>query len=180
MGMRRWMIGLCALLTAGVAEGEQADLSYAKAGGWEISAQPPSQRCVMQRFYRSKDGKKTEGLAVLYAADKEGVLLLWSNDWMTYLPASGDLELGLAFKKGASVDETWGSHKLHYDKVGKTYNFTRVFKDRDEAQRILRDLAGNEHMGLFLGPTLITSIPLDASEAVGKLRECSLNGGRLR
>ena len=176
--MQRWVIGVYALLTAGAAQAGEADQIYAKVGGWEISAQPPSHRCVMQRFYRSKDGKKTEGLTVLYAADKEGVLLIWSNDWMTYLPAKGDLELGLAFRKGASVDQSWASRNLHYDKVGNDYLFTRAFTEAEEARRVLHDLATSEHIGLFLGPALLTSIPLDASEAIEKLRECSLNGGR--
>jgi len=176
--MQRWVIGVFALLTAGAAQAEEASQTYAKVGGWEISAQPPSHRCVMQRFYGSNDGKKIEGLTVLYAADKEGVLLGWSNDWMTYLPAKGDLELGLAFRKGAAVDQSWGSRSLHYNKVGKDYLFTRVFTGAEEARRALHDLASNEHIGLFLGPTILTSIPLDASEAVEKLRECSLKGGR--
>ena len=178
--MQRWLIGACALLTAGAAQAEDASKTYAKVGGWEISAEPRSNRCVMQRFYRSKDGKKVEGLTVLYAADKEGVLLIWSNDWMTYLPAKGELDLGLAFRKGTSVDQSWGSRSLHYDKVGNDYLFTRAFTDAEEARRVLRDLAANEHIGLFLGPTLLTSIPLDASEAIKKLRECSLNGGQVR
>jgi hypothetical protein len=176
--MQRWIIGVYALLTAGAAQAEEADQTYAKVGGWEISAQPPSHRCLMQRFYRSKDGKKTEGLTVLYAADKEGVLLIWSNDWMTYLPVKGDLELGLAFRKGASVDQAWASRSLHYDKVGNDYLFTRAFTGAGEARRVLQDLAVSEHIGLFLGPALLTSMPLDASKAIEKLRECSLNGGR--
>ena len=176
--MQRWVIWMYALLTAGAVQAEEANQTYAKVGGWEISAQPPSHRCVMQRFYRSKDSKKIEGLTVLYAADKEGVLLIWSNNWMTYLPAKGDLELGLGFRKGASVDQTWASRSLHYDKVGNDYLFTRAFTDAEDARRVLHDLAANEHIGLFLGPTLLTSIPLDASEAIEKLRECSSNGGR--
>ena len=175
MRKRKWVIGVCALLTAGAAQGEE---TYARIGGWEISAEPPSHRCLMSRSYRSKDGKKIEDLTVLYAADKEGVLLIWSNDWMTYLPAKGDLELGLAFKKGAVVDQSWEARSLHYEKVANTYHFTRAFTDPEEARRILRNLAGNESIGLLLGPALITSLPLDASAAIEKLRECSLNGGR--
>lgn len=178
MSMQRWVIGVYALLTAGVAQGEEAAEIFAKVGGWEISAEPHSKRCVMHRSYRSKAGNKSEGLTVLYAADKEGVLLVWSNDWMTYLPAKGNLDLGLAFKKGASVNGTWGSRNLHYDKVANAYYFTRTFTDAEEVRRVLRDLAANESIGLFLGPTLITSLPLDASHAVEKLRECSLNRGR--
>ena len=176
--MLRWVIGVYALLlTSGAAQTEEVDQTYAKIGGWEISARPPSHRCVMQRFFGSKDGKKIEGLTVLYAADKEGVLLVWSNDWMTYLPAQGDLELGLAFRSGASVDQSWGSRSLHYKKVGNDYLFTRAFTNAQEASRVMHDLATNEHIGLFLGPALLTSMPLDASAAIEKLRECSLNGG---
>lgn len=96
---------------------------------------------------------------------------------MTYLPAEGDLELGLAFGRDASVDESWGSRSLHYQKVGNDYLFTRAFTNKEEASRVLHDLATNEHIGLFLGPALLTSMPLDASAAIERLRECSLNGG---
>lgn len=174
MSMRGWVISVCALLMAGPAESEEI---YANVGGWEISGQPGSHRCLMLSSYRSKDGKKTEDLTVLYAADKEGVLLIWSNDWMTYLPTKGDLELGLAFRKGDSVDQSWGSRNLHYDKVGNRYVFTRAFTNAEDAHRILHDLASSEHLGLFLGPALMTSLPLDASEAIEKLRECSIKGG---
>jgi hypothetical protein len=168
-----------ALLTASAAQAEDAGKTYAKVGGWDISAESPN-RCLMQRFYRSKNGKNVEGLTVLYAADKEGVLLLWSNDRMTYLSIKGDLELGLIFGKGESVDQSWGSRRLHYDKVGNDYVFTRAFTSADEAGRVLQALAENEHIGLLLGPTLLTSIPLDASQAIEKLRECSLNEGHAR
>ena len=174
MNKRGLAIGVCTLLTATAAQGKE---TYAEVGTWEISAQPPSQRCIMHRSYRSKDGKKREGLTILYAADKEGVLLTWSNDWMTYLPAKGDLELSLGFKKGATVDESWGSRSLHYDKVDDTYYFTRAFTDAEETHRVMSDLAANDSIGLLLGTGLITNLPLDASAAVEKLRECSLNGG---
>lgn len=175
MNKRGWAIGMCAFLTATAAQGEEA---YASVGAWEILAEPPSHRCAMHRSYRSKDGKKSEGLTVLYAADKEGVLLIWSNDWMTYLPAKGDMELELAFRKGAAVDQSWGTRSLHYDKVASIYYFTRAFTDADETRRVLADLAANDSIGLLFGPGLITNLPLDASAAVEKLRECSLNGGR--
>jgi hypothetical protein len=177
--LRSWVAGVSALLTASAAQGEDAGKTYAKVGGWEISAESPN-RCLMQKFYRSKNGKNVEGLTVLYAADKEGVLLFWSNDRMTYLPAKGDLELGLIFGKGDSVDQSWGSQTLHYDKLGMDYVFTRVFKSADEASRVLQALATNDHLGLLLGPALLTSIPLDASGAIEKLRECSRNGDQAR
>ncbi len=175
MSKRWWVISMCALLMAGPAESEEI---YANVGGWEISAQPASHRCLMIHSYFKKEGKKTDDLTVLYAADKEGVLLIWSNDWMTYLPAKGELELGLKFRKGTSVDQSWGSRTLHYDKVGNRYLFTRAFTTAEDAHRILRDLASNEDIGLFLGPALLSSLSLKASDAVEKLRECALNGGR--
>ena len=176
MAMQSWVMGVSALLSAGASQA--ADLTYAQVGSWEISAQPPSQQCLMQRFYRGKDGKKIEGLTILYAADKEGVLLVWTNDWMTYLPAKGNLELGLAFRQGESADLSWGSRDLPYEKIGNTIYFTLVFKSAAEAQRILHDLAASDHFGLLLGPGLLTSMPLDAFEAVVKLRECAMTGGR--
>jgi len=179
MAMQGWVIGVSALLAAGASQAaDPTSVDYAKVGSWEISAQPPSQQCLMQRFYRGKDGKKIEGLTVLYAADKEGVLLIWTNDWMTYLPVKGNLELGLAFRHGESADLSWGSRDLPYEKIGNTIYFTLVFKSAAEAQRILHDLATSDHFGLLLGPGLLTSMPLDASEAVVKLRECAMRGGR--
>ena len=172
--MRSWWIGACALLSSGAVQAEASGSIYAKVGAWEISAEPP--RCIMQGFFGNKDGKKVDGLTVLYAADKEGVLLIWSNNWMTYLPANGELDLGLVFGKGTSVDASWGSSKLRYEKVGKDYLFTRAFKDAQAADKFLRDFAESQVVGLTLGATLLTSFKLDASEAITKLRECSLSG----
>ena len=172
--MSKWWIGACALLSSVAVQAEAPGSTYAKAGAWEISAEPP--RCIMQGFFGSKDGKKVDGLTILYAADKEGVLLIWSNNWMTYLPAKGELDLGLVFAKGTSVDASWGSTKLRYEKVGNDYLFTRAFTDAKTAEKILRDFAESEVVGLTLGATLLTSFKLDASQAVTKLRECSLSG----
>jgi hypothetical protein len=169
------MFGVCALLAAGPAQSEEI---YAKVGRWEITAEPPSPGCMMSGAYASKDGKKLETLTIGYAGDTRGAVLIWSNDWMTYLPAEGDLELGLAFKKGVSVDQSWGRRNFHYHKVNDTYIFKVVFTNAEEAQRLLRSIAGNERLGLLLGPALTTSLPLDPAEAVEKLRECSVNGGR--
>jgi len=174
MRMRGWLFGVCALLVAGPA---QSDQIYSKVDGWEISVEPPSHRCMMQVSYGSKDGKKTETLTILYAADTEGVLLLWSNDWMTYLPADGDLDFSIVFRKGPSVDKYWGSRTFHYHKINNTYAFTLGFKKPEEAHRMLRDIASNDGLGLMLGPVLTTSLPLDAAGAIDKLRECSINGG---
>ena len=174
MRLRGWIFGMGALV-AGPAQSEEI---YAKVGRWEISAEPPSPGCMMSAAYASKDGKKLETLTVGYAGDKVGGLLVWSNDWMTYLPAEGDLELGLAFKKGPSVDQSWGNRKFHYHKVNDTYIFKLVFTKAEDVQRLVRDVAGNERFGLTLGPALTTNLPLDAAQAVEKLRECSVNDGR--
>ena len=172
--MRCWWIGACALLSSVAAQAEAPGTTYAKVGAWEISAEPP--RCIMQGFFGSKDSKKVDGLTILYAADKESVLLVWSNNWMTYLPTKGELDLGLVFGKGTSVDASWGSSKLRYEKVGNDYLFTRVFKDAKVAEKVLRDFAESQVVGLSLGATLLTSLKLDASVAVKKLRECSRSG----
>jgi hypothetical protein len=173
--MECWRIGACALLSSVAVEAEAAGTTYAKVGAWEISAEPP--RCIMQGFFGSKDGKKVDGLTILYAADKQGVLLIWSNNWMTYLPTDGELELGLVFGKGEAVDASWGSSKLRYEKVGNDYLFTRAFKDAKAADKVLRDFAESQVVGLYLGATLLTSFKLDAEEAIEKLRDCSLSGG---
>ncbi|MFC7537279.1 hypothetical protein ACFQPG_07855 [Sphingomonas sp. GCM10030256] len=177
--MRFWRIGACALLSSFAAQAEAVSTIYAKVGAWEISAEPP--RCIMQGFFGAKDGKKVDGLTILYAADKEGVLLVWSNNWMTYLPTKGELEVGLVFgKDGTSVDTSWGSSQLRYEKVGNDYLFSRPFKDAMEAEKFLRDLAESQVMGLTLGGTLLASFKLNASEAITKLRECSLSGSSVR
>jgi hypothetical protein len=177
MTKRGWIVGACALLTAGAAQAEELDKTYANVGDWEISYRISSGRCIMQRFYSNKASNKIESLTVLYAPDKGAVSLTWTNDWMTDLPVVGDLDLGVAFKKGALIDRSWGSHKMHYDKIGKMYLFSFFIVDPVKAPRMLRDLAENDNFGLFRGPALITGLPLDASGAVESLRECSLNGG---
>jgi hypothetical protein len=153
------------------AEAEASSTAYAKVGPWEISAEAP--RCILQGFFGSESDKKIDGLTILYAADKGGVLMVWSNNWVTQLPAKGELNVGLVFGKGSSVDESWGSSNLSYEKVRNAYLFTRTFTDPAMADKVLRDLADSEFMGLTSGSTLLKSFKLDASEAITKLRECS-------
>jgi hypothetical protein len=52
-----------------------------------------------------------------------------------------------------------------------------MFTGSADSERILRDLASNEGISLFLGPAVLQALPLDASDAVKKLRECALKGG---
>jgi hypothetical protein len=142
------------------AEAEASSTAYAKVGPWEISAEAP--RCILQGFFGSESDKKIDGLTIL-----------WSNNWVTQLPAKGELNVGLVFGKGSSVDESWGSSNLSYEKVRNAYLFTRTFTDPAMADKVLRDLADSEFMGLTSGSTLLKSFKLDASEAITKLRECS-------
>jgi hypothetical protein len=51
--------------------------------------------------------------------------------------------------------------------------FTHIFTGSSDSDRLLRDLASQRDIALFFGPTLMTSLRLDASDAVTKLRECS-------
>lgn len=172
--MRNWIIGACALLGAGAAQAEAGREPYAKVGAWEISADAAKKICLMNRLYGSIDDDKTEGLLVLYNAQKEAALLGWASSKMNFLPAEGSLDFDLSFLKGESLNESWGSQPFEYKKPENRHIFTHVFKGPTDAQRILRDLAGNESIALFFGPTVMTGLPLDASDAVEKLRECSL------
>lgn len=169
--MRCRLIGACAVSMSFAAQAEAPSTPYAKVGPWEISAEAP--RCILQGFFGRKGDKKIDGLTILYAADNGGVLMVWSNNWMTHLPAKGELNVGLVFGKGASVDASWGSSNLGYEKVGNEYLFTRAFTDPAMAEKVLRDLSDSQVMGLTSGATLLKSFKLDASEAIKKLRECS-------
>lgn len=169
--MKCRLIVACAVSLSLAAEAEASGTAYAKVGPWEISAEAP--RCIMQGFFGREGDKKIDGLTIVYAADKGGVLMVWSNNWMTHLPAKGELNVGLVFGKGALVDASWGSGNLGYEKVGNEYLFTLTFTQPATADRVLRSLAESEVMGLTSGETLLKSFKLNASGAVAKLRECS-------
>jgi hypothetical protein len=97
------------------AEAKAFGTAYAKVGLWQTSAETP--RCILQVLFGSEGDKKIDRLTILYAADRGGVLMVWSSNWMTHLPPQGELNVGLVFGKGASVDASWGSN-LDCDKVG--------------------------------------------------------------
>jgi hypothetical protein len=169
--MRSRLIGACAISISIAAQAEASSTTYAKVGPWEISAEAP--RCIMQGLFGSKGDKKVDGLTILYAADKGGELIVWSNNWMTHLPAKGELNVGLVFGRGMALDDSWGSSNLAYEKVGNEYLFTRAFTDPKSADKVLDDFAESQVMGLTSGAALLKSFKLDASEAIKKLRECS-------
>lgn len=172
--MRSWIIGVCALLSAGAAQAEAGREPYAKVGAWEITADAAKNLCTMSRLYGMVDAEDTEGLLVIYNAQREGVLLGVASNKLKFLPSSGSLDFDLTFVTGSSLNESWGSRPFEYKKPDGRYLFTHVFTGPADVQRILRDLAGNEILSLFFGPTVMTGLPLDASGAVEKLRECSL------
>lgn len=172
--MRNWMIAMCALLSAGAAQGQAVGEPYATIGDWGISADATKKTCVMHRLYGSVVEDEVESVLVIYDAQKEAVALGLASKKMKWLPPEGSLYLDLAFLKGEALDESWGSQSFRYNKPEDTHHFSLVFKGATDAQRILRDLAGNENLTLFFGPKVMTGLPLDASGAVEKLRECSL------
>jgi hypothetical protein len=172
--MRGWIIGACALLSAGAAHGKAAGEPYAKVGAWEITAQADKKWCTMDRWYASSDGAEVEGLLVLYDAQKEGVSFTWTSRTTTSLPPEGSLELGLSFQKARSSSRSWRSRAFHYQKLDDTYYFVHVFKKPNDVRQLLTDLAGHANIAMFSGANLMMALSLDASGAVEKLRECSL------
>ena len=174
MSIGSWIIGLASVLIPVAAQASEE--TYAVASGWTITREPGLKRCAMRRFYPRKGGG-IEGLIVVYDAEKDGVLLFWSTDSMSFLPVEGHLDLDLRFRDGASIDESWGNQTFHYEKVSNSRIFTRAFLDRENSARILRDLARHAEIGLFLGPVLQTAFPL-GSGPVEKLAECARRAGQ--
>ena len=171
--MRSWIIGLCAVLTAGAAQAQDKSEHYATVGAWEVAIEPGQNLCKMYRFYGSSAGEGIEGLIVRYDAINEDLLLTWTTENLTYLPAKGDLEMHLNFVKGQNFDDAWGARDFHYEKPADTHYFTHQFAGGKESQRFLRDLGGKEILGLDLGAAMLTALFLEASEATETLRECS-------
>jgi hypothetical protein len=163
---------VCALLTAGAAQAERVSEPYGKVGDWEITAED-HQMCLMKRLYGSSDPAKEQGLIVAYDAQGQVASLNWVTRKPPIPPLSDALDLDLAFlKKSGSMNESWGSQPFQIQK-GEGYLFIHVFTGGTDVQRILRDLASQETIALFFGPSLVTGLHLDASDAVVKLRECA-------
>jgi hypothetical protein len=165
------IFGVCALLTAGAAQAERVSEPYANVGDWEITAEN-HRECGMKRLYGSSVAEKEQGLIVLYDAQRQAASLTWVTRKPQFPPLSDSLHFDLAFLKGSAMNESWGSQPFQVQK-GDGYGFTHVFLGTAAVQRILRDLASHETIALFFGPTLMTGLHLDASDAVAKLRECS-------
>jgi len=170
--LRKCIFGLCALLGVGIAQAEPVNEPYAKVGDWEITAEN-NRECVMKRLYGSKVADEAQGLIVLYDARRKTAALSWASPKPKLPPLSTSLDFDLAFLKGSSLNESWGSQTFEIQKPAGAYAFIHVFTNPADVERILGDLASHEAIALFFGPTLMTGLPLDASDAVAKLRECA-------
>jgi hypothetical protein len=175
--MNHWLIGMSALLCAAAAQGSSAEGSYAKVGDWEITTESEKQ-CSMTQIFESNVADDVQGLIVVYDAKREGAVLSWAGKKPKYLLASGSLNLELDFQGNSASEEKWSSKRFDYTKKANgTYHLNHVVIGKAAADRILRDIESHEGISLFLGSTMIMSLPLGASEAVAKLRDCAAAGG---
>lgn len=164
------MFGVFALLSAGVAEAEPVREPYAKVGDWEISA-VNHRECGMLRSFAGRVADEYQ-LLVLYDAQRKVAALSWATP-KPPLSTAASLDLYLTFtRKGSPLNEKWGSQHFQFAKMVGGYSFTHVFGSAD-SDRFLRDLASSDTIGLWLGPSLMTGLPLNASDAVTKLRDCA-------
>ena len=165
------IVGLCALLIAGAAHAEGITEPYVTAGDWEISA-ANHHMCGMRRLYGSPVREEEQALIVLYDPRRQLVSLNWGAHKPAFPPLGATLPLDLTFLKGKSMEESWGNQTFQIEKRDG-YLFTHIFAGTKDTQRILRDLASHKTIVLSLGPSLMTALYLDASDAVAKLRECA-------
>ena len=171
--MRSRIIGVYALLSAGGSQAEVVSEPYANAGGWEITTEN-HRACMMKRFYVLRERGDEQALVIFYDAQRKAAVLGWGTHKPKIPVLSDSLDFGLTFtRKGSSLNETWGSQPFQIEKFGDEYRFSHVFKNSTDSDRFLRDLASSDTIGLWFGPTLFMGLPLGASDAVTKLRECS-------
>jgi hypothetical protein len=174
--MRGLIVGVYALLSAGASEAQPVSEPYARAGAWEI-ATGNQRACMMQRSYVLKNNGDEQTLVIFYDAQRQGAVLGWGTRKPKLPPLSKALDFELSFTKGVSRNATWGSQSFDIDKVGDEYRFGHVFRGSTDSDRFLRDIASSDTISLWFGPTLMMSLPLTASDAVSKLRECSSRTG---
>jgi hypothetical protein len=163
------MLGVVALSSAGVAEAQATREPYAKVGDWEINS-VNHKECGMLRSFAGSVTEESQ-LLVLYDAQRKVAALTWASSKPPLPTAS--LELYLTFtRKGSTLNEKWGSQPFQFAKLAGGYSLTHIFGSAD-SDRFLRDLASSDTIGLWLGPNLMTGLPLGASDAVTKLRDCA-------
>jgi hypothetical protein len=168
--LKGWILAGCALLSASAPAAAQSK-PYAEIGDWAIDADD-KQRCAMSRLFESTVTYPAEALGVVYSV-KDGMVLSWASKKPKLLPPGSSFKLDLAFMRGKVWNETWGSQNFEYKKSGDTYHFHLVFADRNNVERMLADLSSSNIVSLSAGPILMMSLPLDAADAVLKLRECA-------
>lgn len=168
--MKAWIVGVYALFSAGALQAQVIE-PFAQVGDWQINVQDGN--CGMMRLYPAVKGGPEEVLIVFYDAQRRTTTFNWGTRKPQFPPLSDSYDLRLKFLKGSSFKDTWGSPAFKVRKSQNGYVFTHVFTGASDSDRILHDLASEPAIVLFFGPALMTSLPLDASEAVTKLRECS-------
>jgi hypothetical protein len=171
--MRGRIIGVYALLGAGASQAQPVSEPYAQASRWEITTEN-HRACMMKRFYVLNDSGDEQALVIFYDAQRKAAVLGWGTRKPKLPPLSDSLDFELSFTlKGTSRNASWGNQTFQIQKLGDEYRFSHVFRDSTDSDRVLRDLASSDTIGLWLGPTLMMALPLSASDAVTKLRECS-------
>jgi len=170
--MRGRLLGVFALLSAGASHAEITSEPYAVIGDWKVTANNRGQ-CAMARFYPGSAKYDDEGLIVVYDAQRKAAALTWVSTKPALPPLGDSLDLELSLLGGASKNARWGSQLFKTEKRADTYGFTHVFIGSTDSERFLSDIGAHETFALFLGPTLMAGLRLNASDAVTKLRECS-------
>jgi hypothetical protein len=167
--VRTWVFGVFALLSASVAQAERVSEPYAQVGDWGITAENHKECGMLRSFGGSGTGESQ--VLVLYDAQRKVVALTWATS-QPQLPTAASLNLYLTFNRKGSLNEKWGSQPFQFTRLMGGYSFTHVFGSAD-SDRFLGDIASSDSIALWLGPSLMASLPLDASDAVIKLRDCA-------
>jgi hypothetical protein len=170
--MRSWICGVYALLSAGASQAERVSEPFAKVGYWEITTENHS-TCVMKSLYPGKVADDAEALIIVYSGPQRTAVLSWITQKPKLPALTHSLDFEISFLKGRSLNESWGSRPFDIENSPHSYSFTHAFRGPTDGERFLRDLASHDALVLFFGPGMLTSLPLKASDAVTKLRECS-------
>ena len=128
---------------------------------------------MMKRAYERRDTGDEQAIVIFYDAQRKGAVLGWGTHKPKLPPLSDSLDFELSFTRGTSRDASWGSQPFQIEKVGDEYRYSHVFRGSTDSDRFLRGLGPSDTIALWLGPTLMMALPLGASDAVTKLRECS-------
>ena len=168
--MRGRIIGVCALLCASATQAEGVSEPYAKAGYWEIRTKNQS-TSTMTSVFPGKVAGDAEALMIGYNPQQKTAVLGWITQKPKFPALTRSSDLRLSFLKGKSLNESWGT--LPFDNPNSADTFIHAFRGPKESERFLGHIAASEALVLSFGPVMLTSLPLKASDAVKKLRECS-------